>query len=249
MLADTIVKRWHDHIPLDRMEDVYARDGLELARSTICGWHGALAELVKPLVAAMRADAFEQPYLCVDVTGVLVQQKERCRTGHFWVTVAPARHVLFEYTREHSNDAVDDVLVGYKGFLVADAHVVYDHLYATGDVVEVNCWAHVRRYFFKALTSDPARAKAALTLIGALFRIERTIADAPRKKKEKIREKRSRHIVDAFTTGPAACALTSRTGTSAGATAGNVKRNVVVSPGVLDTVIRPPCAATSSLVM
>jgi transposase len=198
MLADTIVKRWQDHLPLNRLEDIYGRDGVELARSTICGWHGALAELVEPLVAAMRDDAFKQPYLCADATGVLVQQKERCRTGHFWVLVAPGRHVLFEYTRDHSSDAVDEVLAGYKGFLVADAHVVYDHLYETGDVVEVNCWAHARRYFFKAMSSDPERAKTALGLIGSLFRIERTVADAPRKKKEKIRAKHSRHIVDAF---------------------------------------------------
>jgi len=198
MLADTIVKRWQDHMPLHRLEDMYGRDGLELARSTMCGWHAALADLVKPLVSAMRVDAFAQPYLCVDATGVLVQQKERCRTGHFWVLVAPGRHVLFEFTRDHSSDAVDDVLAGYHGFLVADAHVVYDHLYASGDVVEVNCWAHTRRYFFKALESDPERAKIALGFIGALFRIERTIADSPRKKKEKIRDKRSRPIVDAF---------------------------------------------------
>jgi transposase len=198
MLADTIVKRWQDHMPLNRLEDMYGRDGLELARSTMCGWHSALADVVRPLVSAMRADAFKQPYLCVDATGVLVQQKERCRTGHFWVLVAPARHVLFEFTRDHSSDAVDDVLSGYQGFLVADAHVVYDHLYARGDVVEVNCWAHARRYFFKALDSDPERAKVALGFIAALFRIERTLADSPRKKREKIREKRSRHIVDAF---------------------------------------------------
>jgi transposase len=103
MLADTIVKRWQDHMPLNRLEDMYARDGVELARSTMCGWHAALAEVVTPLVAAMRDDAFKQPYLCVDATGVLVQQKERCRTGHFWVLVAPGRHVLFEFTRDHSN--------------------------------------------------------------------------------------------------------------------------------------------------
>jgi transposase len=114
------------------------------------------------------------------------------------VLVAPERHVLFEFTRDHSSDAVDDVLSGYQGFLVADAHVVYDHLYARGDVVEVNCWAHARRYFFKALDSDPERANVALGFIAALFRIERTLADSPRKKKEKIREKRSRHIVEAF---------------------------------------------------
>jgi transposase len=192
------VKRWQDHMPLNRLEDIYARDGLELARSTMCGWHGELADVVRPLVDAMRADAFKQPYLCTDATGVLVQQKERCRTGHFWVLVAPGRHVLFEYTRDHTSDAVDDVLAGYQGFLVADAHVVYDHLYAKGDVVEVNCWAHCRRYYFKALDSDPERAKIALNFIGALFRIERTLADSPRKKKEKIRDKRSRPIVDAF---------------------------------------------------
>lgn len=198
MLADTIVKRWQDHLPLHRLEDVYDRDGIELARSTMCGWHGELAEVVRPLIAAMRADAFEQPYLCMDATGVLVQQVERCRTGHFWVLVAPERHVLFEYTPEHSSDAVDDVLAGYRGYLVADAHVVYDHLYKTGDVVEVNCWAHARRYFFKALSSDPDRAKTALSLIGALFRIERTLADSPRKKKEKIRQKRSQPIIERF---------------------------------------------------
>lgn len=198
MLADTIVKRWQDHMPLHRLEDMYARDGVELARSTMCGWHGTLAELAKPLVAAMRADAFTLPYLCVDATGVLVQQKERCRTGHFWVLVAPGRHVLFEYTAQHSSDAVDQVLAGYEGYLVADAHVVYDHLYLTGDVVEVNCWAHCRRYFFKALGSDPERANVALGWIGALFRIERTIAESPRRKREAIRQKRSEPIVNAF---------------------------------------------------
>jgi transposase len=198
MLADTIVKRWQDHMPLNRLEDMYARDGLELARSTMCGWHGALAELCKPLVEAMRKDAFTQPYLCVDATGVLVQQKEKCRTGHFWVIVAPKRHVLFEYTPDHSSDAVDDVLAGYEGFLVADAHAVYDHLYKSGNVVEVNCWAHCRRYFFKAIDSDPERAKTALSYIGGLFKIEKALADAPRKKKEKLRDKRSRHLVDAF---------------------------------------------------
>jgi hypothetical protein len=127
-----------------------------------------------------------------------VQHAEKCRTGHFWVLVAPGRHVLFEYTPEHSSDAVDDVLAGFEGYLVADAHAVYDHLYKTGDVVEVNCWAHCRRYFFKALGSDPERAKVALGLIGALFRIERTLADSPRKKKQRIREKRSGPIVDSF---------------------------------------------------
>ena len=198
MLADTIVKRWQDHLPLHRLEGIYGRDGLELARSTMCGWHQQLAELAAPLIAAMRADAFESPYLCTDATGVLVQAKEKCRRSHFWVLVVPKKHVLFEYTRKHDNDAADTLLAGYEGFLVADAHVVYDHLYERGDVVEVNCWAHARRYFHKALATDPERAKIALGLIGALFRIERALATAPRKKRERIRRKHSRPILDRF---------------------------------------------------
>jgi transposase len=198
LLADTIVRRWDDHIPLHRLERVYARDRLELARSTICGWHMQLVELVKPVIDAMRLDAFEQPYLCVDATGVLVQAKERCRVGHFWVLVAPERHVLFEFTPKHDSDAVDSILAGYEGYLVADAHAVYNHLYREGAITEVNCWAHARRYFFKAIASDPDRARAALSLINALFRIERSLADAPRKKKEKLRRLRSAPVVERF---------------------------------------------------
>jgi hypothetical protein len=198
LLADTIVKRWQDHLPLHRLEDIYARDGIELARSTVCGWHAELAALVKPLVAAMRADAFEQPYLCVDATGVLVQHAERCRTGHFWVVVAPERHVLFEYTPEHTGDAVDDVLAGYRGYLVADAHTVYDHLYEDGALVEVNCWGALPQILLQSALVGSGACKIALGLIGALFRIERTLANSPRKKKEQIRRKRSGPIVDRF---------------------------------------------------
>jgi hypothetical protein len=198
MLADTIVRRWQDHQPLNRLEGIYAREGLELARSTLCGWHDQLGELVRPLVEAMFADALGEPYLCVDATGVLVLAKEKCRNGHFWVLVAPDKHVLYGYSKRHDSAAVDDLLRGYKGYLVADAHTVYDHLYRDGEVIEVGCWAHARRYFFKALESAPEQSKLALAHIGALFRIERTIADSPRKKKEEVRRSKARPIVEKF---------------------------------------------------
>ena len=69
LLADTIVRRWQDHLPLHRLESIYAREGLELARSTMCGWHEELAALARPLTDAMWTDAFEAPYLCTDATG------------------------------------------------------------------------------------------------------------------------------------------------------------------------------------
>lgn len=198
MLADTIVRRWQEHQPLHRLERTYARDGLELNRSTICGWHDQLAHLARPLVEAMRVDALRQPVLCTDATGVLVQAPERCRSGHFWVLVAPDLHVLFQYSSRHDSAAVDAFLKGYEGFLVADAHSVYDHLFKDGKVVEVACWAHTRRYFFKTLGSEPERAREALAMIGELFRIERGIADTPRAHREAVRAETSRPVVDRF---------------------------------------------------
>ncbi len=137
LLAHTIVLRWQDHMPANRQEALYAREGLQLSRQTICGWHQQLAELVLPLVDAMQVDAFRSPYLCVDATGVLVQALEQCQRAHFWVMVAPGQHVLYRFSHKHDSEAVDRLLAGYAGYLVADA--VYDHLYARGDVIEVGC--------------------------------------------------------------------------------------------------------------
>lgn len=199
LLADTIVKRWDDHLPLYRLERIYGREGLPLARSTICGWHSEVAELTAPLVEAMFNDALTtSPYLCIDATGVLVQALEKCRNAHFFVVVAPGKHVLFRYSPKHNSAAVDAVLAGYKGFLVADAHSVYEHLYEDGIVIEVACWAHARRYVFKSLETDGVRARQALSLIQALFKLERGYATATPEEKLRRRTKDAKPIVEAF---------------------------------------------------
>lgn len=199
LLADTIVKRWQDHLPLHRLERIYGREGLELPRSTVCDWHSGTAILLRPLIEAMWKDALENsPYLCTDATGVLVQDLQKCRRAHFFVVVAPARHVLFGYSPKHDGKAVDKLLSGYKGFLVADAHSVYDHLYEKGDVVEVGCLAHARRYWFKALETDGERARRGLTFIQALFMLEREYATAPPEERLRRRQKDAKPILEAF---------------------------------------------------
>lgn len=80
----------------------------------------------------------------------------------------------------------------------ADAHAVYDHLYETGKVVEVGCWGHARRYYFKALTSEPELAREGLALIDELFRIERKLVDQTPKKRKRTRLERSKPVVDTF---------------------------------------------------
>ena len=199
LLADTIVRRWQDHLPLHRLERIYGREGLELPRSTVCDWHASAALLVKPLINAMWKDALQSsPYLCTDATGVLVQALEKCLRAHFFVVIAPERHVLFGYSPRHDSAAVDKLLAGYEGFLVADAHAVYDHLYRRGDVVEVGCWAHARRYWFKALDTDGMRARHGLSLIQALFKLERQYATAPPEEKLRRRQRDAKPAIEAF---------------------------------------------------
>ena len=75
---------------------------------------------------------------------IRIQAEKECRRAHFWVLVAPERHVLYRYTSRHDSEATGRLLAGYKGYLVADAHSVYDHLYASGDIVEVGCVGRMR---------------------------------------------------------------------------------------------------------
>ena len=198
LLADTIVKRWQEHQPLHRLEGNYRRDGIELNRSTLCTWHAQLAELARPLVEAMHADALAQPYVCTDATGVLVQYPQRCKRGHFWVLVAPGKHVLFEFSLQPDGTAVDQVLGGYTGIIVADAHKVYDHLFGEGKATEAGCWSHLRQYVLDALGIDAERGREALACIQALFLIERQIDRAPPAERTRVRQERSKPIVEKF---------------------------------------------------
>jgi transposase len=198
LLADTVVKRWEDHLPLYRLERIFGREGLPLARSTICDWHAAGALLVKTLVEAMWKDALASALLLTDATGVLVQAKEKCRRGHFFVVVAPEKHVFFRYSPTHDGATVGALLGGFKGFLVADAHSVFDHLYKRGDVVECGCWAHARRYWFKAMDTGGERARQGLALIQALFMLEREYATAPPQQKLERRKKDAAPVAEAF---------------------------------------------------
>jgi len=197
-LADTIVKRWQDHLPLHRQEAIYRREGIDLNRSTLCTWHLELTALVRPLLEAMHRDALAQPYVCTDATGVLVLARERCRHGHFWVLVAPPKHVFFEFSDAHTGEAVDRLLPDYRGIVVADAHTVYDHLFGPEKATEAGCWSHTRKYFLDALRIDPVLVREPFQVIQTLFLIERRMARAPAAERARVRREQSGPLVEEF---------------------------------------------------
>jgi len=172
---------------------VFAREGLDLSRSTLCDWVRQCHELGKHVVEAMWEDALLSDYVAVDATGVLVQQKEKCRRGHFWVLCSENDHVLFRYSRRHNRQTVSELLGSYKGYIQADAATVYDFLFMEEGCTEVGCWSHARRRFFDALSTDRERALVALGFIRKLYRIDREMREMKSEKpKRRARERRKR---------------------------------------------------------
>ncbi|KYG01806.1 transposase [Sorangium cellulosum] len=198
LLAHVLVSKYADHLPLHRQEKIFERWGLHLSRSTLCGWVAACADKLAPLVGAMANDALNAHCIAIDATGVLVQAKDKCRRGHFWVLVADRDHVLFRYTPHHNQDGPKAFLRGYKGYVQADASNVYEKLFRTEQVTEVGCWAHARRKFFEAMTSDPQRATAAIGFIHKLYAIDKATKELPPSRRTEQRRMAAEPVLAAF---------------------------------------------------
>ncbi|WP_437671552.1 IS66 family transposase [Sorangium sp. So ce131] len=198
LLAHVLVSKYGDHLPLHRQEKIYERQGVHLSRSTLCGWVGSCAEVLDCVVDAMAEDALNAHCIAIDATGVLVQAKDKCRRGHFWVLVADHDHVLFRFTPRHNQDGPKAFLRGYKGYVQADASSVYEELFRTEQATEVGCWAHCRRRFFEAMSSDRERAMTALGFIHQLFAIDKATKELPPSRRTEQRRSSAQPVLDAF---------------------------------------------------
>lgn len=179
LLAHVLVSKLADHLPLHRQERIFKREGIPIARSTLCGWVDASTHVLSRVVEAMWRDTRENAACCiVDATGVLVQERHRCRRCHFYVVVVPQEHVLFRFTETNHGEDVTRVLEGISGYVHADAASVDHETYRRAhDVVEVGCWAHARRKFFEALSRDRERAMTGIGFISLLYDAHRAALD------------------------------------------------------------------------
>ena len=179
LLSYVIVSKYGDHLPLHRLERILERHGIEIARSTMCDWAAQCAHLLRPLYDRMVHHVLQSKVIHTDDTPVEVLDKSRTqtRTGRFWVYLGDPDHpfTVFTYTASRSRDGPRQFLRGWSGYLQADAFGGYDGIYAGeagGQVTEVACWAHARRKFYEARTSDAAAGTQALAYIRLLYDVE-----------------------------------------------------------------------------
>jgi transposase len=177
LLAHVIVSKFADHQPLHRQEKMFERHGVQISRKTMGGWLPQCVELLDPLYQATKKELFESKVIGTDDTSVKVLDRKLsfARIGRIWPYVGDAHHpvVVYDYTPTRSRAGPAKFLEGYTGFLQADAYSVYDAFFKPErGLIEVGCWMHCRRYFFKALESDEQRMGPALHLIARLYAVE-----------------------------------------------------------------------------
>jgi transposase len=178
LLAQVVVSKFSDHLPLYRFEDISARHGLYLSRSTLCDWVRNVADLLRPLYELEKELVRKGPVIWTDDTPVTVLGGEKggSHKGRFWVYIGPAEfpYDVYDFTENRKRDGPAQFLANYAGYLQADAFSGYDGIFtgSDGQVLEVACWAHARRKFFDARLSSPAEASLILEIIRRLYEVE-----------------------------------------------------------------------------
>lgn len=206
LLAHVIVSKYADHLPLFRQSEIYARQGVEISRSTMAGWVGAASDLLGPLVDAIGKYVFAGRKLHADDTPmpVLAPGNGKTKTGRLWSYVrddrpageqaAPA--VWFAYSEDRRGEHPRHHLKNFTGALQADAYAGFHHLYGN-HIYEAACWAHARRKFHDIhLAHASPTTTEALARIGALYAVEDEIRGKPVDVRLSVRQSRARPLLD-----------------------------------------------------
>jgi len=177
LLSHVAVSKYADHLPLHRQEGMFRRQGVMLSRSTMCDWMATVASLLQPIVKEMKRRILLSRVIQSDDTPVIVQLHPGpgTKTGRLWVYLGDRENkfVVYDYTPDRSSNGPERFLNDYlTGYLQSDAYAGYNAIHERG-IIPVGCWAHARRRFYNARTSDPQRAHAAMAWIGRLYDLER----------------------------------------------------------------------------
>ena len=173
LLAYIVVSKYVDHLPLYRQEQIFKRIGYALSRRTMDGWLGALADLLRPIVTALERQLLSSDYLQIDETTMryLAEEKKgKSQQGYLWAITRPREEIVYHFTESRSAKHPHRFLAGYRGYLQSDGYVGYDSLEG---VTQLACMAHIRRGLYDAKYALPEEVNEILTLIQALYTIER----------------------------------------------------------------------------
>ena len=177
LLAQIVIDKYVDHLPLYRQMERFKREGINLPYSTITDWVSGTCKLILPLYDALKLLIVQSDYLHADESPIKVLDKDKkgeTHRGYFWVYHNSIEGlVLFDYQPGRGREGPQAMLKDFKGHLQTDGYTVYDFFKENEDVTVLHCMAHARRKFYEALANDKPRAEYALEQFGLLYAIER----------------------------------------------------------------------------
>jgi hypothetical protein len=197
-----MVNKFSDHLPTYRQQDILARHGMIVARSTMCDWLAQCAQGLRPLVSLMRERALMSQVLNADETPVSVLDPTRTstRTGYFWIYVGNGEHpyTFYDYRDLRARDGPAQILKSFRGYLQTDAYAAYESVVSesAGRIIPVGCWAHARREFFESRLNHIKEGHYVLSLIGQLSDIEIELNSCDPVARLAARQERSVPILD-----------------------------------------------------
>jgi transposase len=193
LIAHIATGKYADHLPLYRLEGIFARYGIEISRSTMCDWMADVARLARPLVALMRQRILSSKVINSDDTPVPVQDVGKTRKGRLWIYMGDpqAPYNVFEYTPDRKGEHPQKWLERYGGYLQVDAYGGYDGLFLNEQAKEVGCWAHARRKFFDAKDKAPDVCREAIAHIARLYQVESEARDVSEDQRLLLRQEKS----------------------------------------------------------
>jgi transposase len=176
LLAQIIIDKYVDHLPLYRQIERFKRSGINLPISTVSDWVSRAVDELVPLHEVHKASVLRSHYLEGDETTIKVLdkgKKGKTHLGYYWVYRAPLENlVLFDYRPGRSREGPSDLLKDYKGYLQTDGYEVYDSFGKIQGITLVGCMAHARRKFFDSIGNDKQRSEYALERIQELYAVE-----------------------------------------------------------------------------
>lgn len=178
LLAQIIIDKYVDHLPLHRQMQRFERNGIRLPYSTLTDWVSSTCKLIEPLFEALKKQVLSSSYLHVDETPIKVLDKKKegeSHRGYYWVYQNSIdKIVFFDYQEGRGRDGPMEILQNFQGYLQSDGYNVYDVLDKRENITLLHCMAHARRMFNEALQNDEVRAGHAMREIQKLYAIERT---------------------------------------------------------------------------
>lgn len=206
-VVQVLVAKYADHLPLYRQAQIYARQGIELDRSTLADWVGRAAFLLRPVHERLLMTLKVSPKLFADETTAPVLDPGRGRTklGQLWAYARDDRPwggtdppgIAYVYAPDRRAERPVTHLAGFKGILQVDGYGGYKVLAERAGVQLAFCWSHVRRRFYELAAAGPAPiASEALERIAGLYAVEKEIRGHSAEERRAVRQDRSRPIVD-----------------------------------------------------